>query len=213
MHVYIELVAASDDADRDRAGNAMSHPGFQHDSVPADRAINVVGEIKVSDLLADDLSLKPQSGSGDSVAACEFLAGGVQASGLETHQAQREEDKYQDTGNQQIRQFSTLSSCSSSHRESIPVSSSTSSCPEAVTDGPYAALNALLARTVSTVAADSTAPERACDVITRGLLGWNSTAPGGASFDSSYKRTRNVPSARARAADTLCRPKPFGLRG
>ena len=95
----VELVAAPDDADGDRVGDAVPSAGLEHDGVTALRVVEVVDEVPVRHHLADHLSREPQSGSGDAVCALELLAARIQVLGLETHQAQREKCERDDTDN------------------------------------------------------------------------------------------------------------------
>ena len=93
----VELVAASDYADGDGVGYAVPRAGLEHDGVAALRVVEVVDEFPVRHHLADHLSRERQSGPGDPVVVCEFLAAGIQVLGLVTHQAQREERQHEDT--------------------------------------------------------------------------------------------------------------------
>ena len=99
MRVDVELVAAADDADRHRVGDAVPGAGLQHDGVAALRIAEVVDEIPVRHHFLDDFPGQPQSGLGNPVVARELLTSGIQVLRLETSRLQREDREQQDADN------------------------------------------------------------------------------------------------------------------
>src|SRR5262249_41885923 len=89
--LHVEFVAAADDVDRHRVGDAVPGTSLELDGVFSDRVVHLVDPVPVRHGLMDDFPGQPQSRPGGPAAFREFFTAWTDVCGLEAGHAQRRE--------------------------------------------------------------------------------------------------------------------------